>query len=190
MESNMRRILLLLMMAVLPATVLAAASPEPQNPKLRSLREQVAALQLDHALNLSQQQARALLPVLQAAKAQIQAFQGQRAAAEPALTSALTQAVADLKATGAISPATAQAVNAARPSPQALRDGLRQTWQQARQVLTADQLTALRGAQLGVPRDDAAAGAPTGHHGFARRFRVAHLVLSDAFIALAQARAG
>ncbi len=175
----------LLVAAFLPAAALAATNPETQG-----LRQQIAALQIDHALNLSQQQAQALLPLLQTAKAQVQAFQAQRTAAQPALDAALTQAVSDLKSTGTISASTAQAVEAARPSPQALRQDLRSTWQQVRQILTPAQLTALRSAQFGIPRGDDASGPHAGNHGgFARRFGMMRAVLSDSFLSLVQARA-
>lgn len=171
---------------VLPLSTMAAPSTQ-----VIALRQQVAALQLDHALNLTQQQAQALLPVLQTAKGQIQAFQAQRTASEPALVAALTQAVSDLQATGTISDATVQAVNAARTSPGTLRDNIRALRQQARQILTPDQLQALKTAQLGIPRN-ATADSREGGLGprFGRRFRLMHTVLSDAFISLVQARAG
>ncbi len=177
---------LLLASLLLPLSAMAAPSSE-----VRTLQQQIAALQIDHALNLTQQQAQALLPLLQNAKGQIQAFQARRTAAEPALVAALTQVVSDVKTTGAISDASAQAVNAARPSPGALRDDMRSVWQQVRQILTPEQLQALKSTQLGVPRT----GTSTAQQGgpgprFGRRFRLVHTVLSDAFISLVQARAG
>lgn len=171
--------------AFLPAAALAATNPET-----KELRQQIVALQLDHALDLSQQQAQALLPLLQKAKAEVQAFRAQRAAARPALDAALTQAVSDLKVTGTISAATVQAVEAARPSRQALRQDLRSTWQQARQILTPDQLAALRSTQLGIARGQGDGGVAAGHRaGFAHRFRLMRAALSDAFLSLVQARA-
>jgi Tfp pilus assembly protein PilX len=174
----MRRTLWIFAAAMLPLTTLAAP-----NVQVLALHQQVAALQLDHALNLTQQQAQALLPLLQNAKAKLQA---QRSATEPALVTALAQAVSDLKATGTVSDATAQAYDAARVPPGALRQDMRSLWQQARQILTPDQLQALKTAQLGIPRS----GSPSGRrHGFARRFRLMHTALSDPFIAAVQARA-
>jgi len=165
----------------------ALAAP---NSQLAQLRQQVAALQVDHALNLTQPQAQSLLPLLQNAQTQIQAFKAQRAAAEPALATALTQAVTDLQATGTISATTAQAVNAARPSFASLRAELKSTWQQARQILTADQLQALKNVSLGVPPPASATPENPRRAGFAHRFRVMHTILSSAFISLVQARAG
>lgn len=175
----------LLVAAFLPAAALAATNPETQG-----LRQQIAALQIDHALNLSQQQAQAVLPLLQNAKAQVQAFEAQRAAAQPALDAALTQAVSDLKSTGTIAASTAKAVEAARPSMQTLRQDLRSTWQQVRQILTPAQLSALHSAQLGIPRSDGDSGSHVRDHpGFARRFGMMRAVLSDSFLSLVQARA-
>jgi hypothetical protein len=158
---------------------------------VQALRQQVAALQLDHALNLSSQQAQALLPLLQEAKAQVQSLKAQRVAAQPALETALAQAVTDLKTSGSVSAATTQAVNAARPANGAMRDSLRALFEQARQVLTPDQQQALRTAPLGIPQSATASVQPAGGHpGSGRRFRAMHVVLSDAFISLVQARAG
>lgn len=172
---------------LLPVAAIAA----PPNSQVMALQQQIAAIQIDHALNLTQQQAQALLPILQNAKAQVQSFQAQRTASEPALVAALTQAVSDLQTGGTISGATAQAVNAARTSPATLRDSMRPVWQQAKQILAPEQLQALRNTQLGVPRTgtaNAQEGGPV--HRFGRRFRLMHTLLSDAFISLVQARAG
>jgi len=165
----------------------AMAAP---NSQLAQLRQQVAALQIYHALNLTQQQAQSLLPLLQNAQSQIQAFKAERVAAEPALTAALTQAVTDLQTTGSISATTAQAVNAARPSFASLRAELKSTWQQARQILTQEQIQALKAVQLGVPPPTSTTPAQPRRAGFAHRFRVMHAVLSNAFISLVQAQAG
>ncbi len=166
----------------------AVAQP---NPDIQALRQQIVALQLDHALNLTQPQAQALLQLLQDARSQVDAAKTQRAASQPALIAALEQAVTDLKTTGAISASTTQAIVAARGTPSAMRGNLRAVWQQARALLTPGQLEALETTQLGIsspPRqDDAHRGRS---HAFARRFQVVHAALSDAFLALVQARAG
>jgi len=166
----------------------AMAAPDSQ---LAMLRQQVVALQVDHALNLSPQQAKALLPLLESAKAEVAAYKASLTAAQPALAAALTQAVADLKANGQVSAATAQAVQQARPAPGTLHADLRSDWQQARQILTPDQIQALKATTLGIPPAASSAAGPGGHRGrFARRPRWMHAFLSDAFIALVQARAG
>ena len=172
-----------------PAGALAA----PASP-VQALHQQIAALQLDHALNLTRPQAQALLPLLQDARSKVQTWKSQRASQQPALTAALQQAVSDLQAIGTVSAATAQAVQAARGgAPGTMRQDMHAFWQQAKQVLTADQLAALRTAPLGVGMKAATASAPAGQHGGGRpgrRFRVMHALLSDDFVQLVQARAG
>jgi hypothetical protein len=181
--------ILMLACALAPAAVLAAPSSQVQ-----ALRQQVAALQLDHALNLTHQQAQALLPLIQEARTKVEAFKSQLVASEPARVAALTQAVADLKATGTVADSTAQAVRNARPdTATSLRQDMKSLWQQARQVLTADQLHALRTAKLGIgqPSSKAAANAArSGGRHFARRFIVMRTLLSDDFASLVRARAG
>ena len=149
---------------------------------------------LDHALNLTQQQAQALLPEIQNAKVKVEAFKSQMAASEPARVAALTQAVADLKATGTVSDSTVEAIQAARPgSAGTLRQDMKSFWQQAKQVLTADQIQELKTVKLGVGQPSSSMAANTsergGHKPFARRF-VMRTLLSDDFVSLVQARAG
>jgi hypothetical protein len=171
----------------------AAALATPTDP-VHLLRQEVAALQIDHALDLTQQQARTLLPLLQTARERVQALRTQREAARPALVAALTQAVADLKATGAVSPSTQLAIEAARGSaPGEARQELKAIFQQARQVLTPAQVQALRSTKLGIqpPQLDEGhevAWRKDGQHP-GRRFVMMHVLLSDAFVALVQSRA-
>ena len=179
----------LLACALAPAGVLAA----PTDP-VHALRQEVAALQLDHALNLTRQQAQALLPLLQDAKAKVQAWKAQRDASEPAIAAALTQAVADLKATGTVSDTTVQAARSARGgTPGAMRQDMASFWQGAKQILTAEQLQGLGSARLGIhpatPATDATWAPGNGGHRPGGRFRVMHALLSDPFLALVQARA-
>ena len=186
----LRSRILMLACALLPVGALAAPTDQ-----VHALRQEVAALQLDHALNLTQQQAQALLPLLQDAQGKVQALKAQRASSQPALVAALTQAVNDLQASGTISDATLEAVKAARGgSPGALRQDMASFWQQARQILTADQLHALKATKLGIhPAASGAGGNPGSHggaHRFARRIRVMRTLLSSSFIGLVQARAG
>ncbi|HVO18740.1 MAG TPA: hypothetical protein VMU15_05760 [Anaeromyxobacter sp.] len=181
--------ILMLACALVPAGALAA--PDPQ---VLALRQQIAALQLDHALGLSPQQAQALLPQMQAAKAEVAAWRSQMTATQPARVAALTQAVADLKSAGVVSTATLQELQAARPAaPGTLRQDMRSFWQQARQVLSSGQLQALRSVNLGVgaqaaPSPSSSTGGGPRRH--LRRFRVMRTLLSDDFVALVQARAG
>jgi len=175
--------------ALLPASALAAPTSQ-----VVALRKQIAALQLDHALNLTRVQAQALLPQIQDAKARVEALESQMAASEPARVAALTQAVADLKATGTLSDSTVQALQAARPSSAGtLRQDMKSFWQQARQVLTNGQLQELKTVRLGVGQPSSGVGPSTtgrdGYRHFARRFFVLRTFLSDEFVSLLQARA-
>jgi hypothetical protein len=118
---------------------------------VRALRQEIAALQMHHALKLSQQQAQALLPVLADAKSQVEAVRARRVAAAPALAAALTQAVDDLVLNEAISDATRKAVEAAQGrSAGMLRRGLEPFWQAAKRVLTTEQLATLKTPKPGV----------------------------------------
>ncbi len=187
----LRSRLIVLACALVPAGALAAPAGQVQ-----VLRQQVAALQLDHTLNLTQAQAQRLLPLLQDMKGKVAALKAQRTSAEPALATALTQAIADLKANGTVSDATVQAVQAARVgSPGALRQDMASFWQQAQQVLTAEQLQALKTGKLGIGRPAVANAGASSKHGngrqhFGRHFRVMHTLVSDDFVSLVQARAG
>jgi len=183
--------MLILTCALLPASALAQ-TPNP----VRALRQQIEALQVDHALNLSPQQAQALLPLLQDLKAKVTALKAQRASSQPALVAALTQAVADLKANGAVSPSTSQAVQAARGNGfGTLRQDVAAFWQQAKPIFTAEQLQALKTVKLGAGVVLApATGGPSaqghGHRHFARRVAIMRTLLSDDFVTLVETRAG
>jgi len=179
--------ILALACALVPAAAMAA--PDAQ---VLALRQQIAALQLDHALSLTGQQAQALLPQLQSAKAEVEAVKSQMAASQPARVAALTQAVADLKATGAVSATTVEQLQAARPaSLGTIRQQMKTFWQEAKQVFTADQLKALQTVHFGVGAPSpSATGTGQGPRRHLKRFRVMRTLLSDDFIALVQARAG
>ncbi len=184
----LRSRMMLFALMLLPAGALAAPTDQ-----VRALRQEVAALQLDHALNLTQPQAQALLPLLRDAKSKVEALKVQREASQPAVAAALAQAVADLKATGTVSEATALAMKAARGGAfGALHQDMASFWQGARQVLTPEQIQALRSARLGIRPAAPAAGVTRagGDRHPGRRFRVMHALLSDPFVALVQARAG
>lgn len=179
----MRYLHFVILAAAVPALTLAVPTSE-----VRSLQQQVAALQLDHALNLTQPQAQALLPLLQSTKTQLQALKTQWTSSEPALVAALTQAVSDLKASGTVSASTVQAVQAARGGISGtFRQDLKSFWQQVKQIFTVSQLETLKTTPLGVVQP---LGSGSGHKHFARRVRVTRTLLSDSFVSLVQARAG
>jgi hypothetical protein len=180
---------------VLAAALFPVAALGVPTDRIQVVRQEVAALQIDHTLNLTQQQAKTLLPILQEAQGRVQALKAQRAAAEPAVVAALTQAVADLKANGTVSFSTLQAMQAARGgSHGAARQDLQALFQQAKQVLTAAQVEALKSANIGVLTMAPNIGPnpawrKEGRHPGARFFMMRAL-LSDPFVALVQARAG
>jgi hypothetical protein len=180
----MRRKLAVLASLLLPLSALA----EPDR-AARDLRRQVMALQVDHALRLSKDQAKAMLPLLENAKTEIQAYEELRVAAEPALVDGLTRAVHDLKSSGAISDSTAETLIAAVPSTEPLRADLRSTWDKVKAILTPGQLNALDTVKLGIPPTGATSSGPTSRDiGFAQRDRLVRAVLSEPFIALVQER--
>lgn len=190
-KTTMLRTRLAVLACLLVPSISLAASTDAD--PLHSLRQQVAALQLDHALNLTQAQAKALLPLLQDAQSKVKAAKAQWTASQPAMVAAFTQAVADLKANGAVSDATLQAAQAARGTGAGtLRQDMKAIWQQAKQILSADQVQTLKTVKLGLgrPAPAADAGKPAGGHGPGRRFHLMHAFLSDSFVSLVQARAG
>ena len=181
-------------------------SPRPQGEVRRSasgraqllerLAEQfdeVGAIRIDHALNLSTDQARSLLPIIQSAAAVVQRLRGQREVATPALVEALTRARRELKAAGAVSDATRQQLQAAHG--QAMDrarqqlDGLRQ---QMVATLSPDQDQALRSTSRGsgpAGRVSSSVGEDVHRGGPFREHALLRSLISDTFLALLWARA-
>jgi hypothetical protein len=190
-----------LLAAALAIAPQARAAPAPE--EVRALRQEIAALQVDRALNLTPAQARALLPLLQDAAARLKAARAQREAASPALVEALRRARDELRSTGSVSDATRKALAEARgprPFPREQLQGLRA---QVRAILSPEQATALAAADLWIapPGGPDALGGGAGHdrasgeegkrgRGPMRRILVARTLVSDPFLALLQARAG
>ncbi len=187
----------LLLLAASPA----AARPVAPSPEVQALREEIAALQVDRALSLTPDQARAILPVLRQAAAQVQAFRARVESPDPALVAALTRARDELRAGGAISEGTQQAIRDARRS--GVADGrgeARALRKQALDILTPAQQEALKSVRLGAgpgfpggvrdgsDRDDAALGAGPGRGG-GRRLMMLGVLTSDPFLSLVEARA-
>jgi hypothetical protein len=174
-------------LALLPAVALAAPSAQA-----KALHQQIAALELDRTLNLTTQQAQVVLPKIQDMRAKVQSMKSQMASSEPARIAALTQAVADLKSSGAISDSTAAALKAARPTTLGTeRQDLKSILQQIKAVLTPDQIQAVKTMRLGVAAPVPGDAPMSGHRagGMAKRMRMLHALLSDDFLALVQARA-
>ena len=169
--------------AVLLAALPLAARADPAS-ELRAIRQELVALELDRALDLSPDQARALLPILQSAAADQAA---RRATAQAALLSAMTRARDELRSEGAVSDRARQALATAREAAwggvllkaQALR-------QQVAQILRRD--------QVGVMRRALAEAQKTGRASWrkgtsASTQLVVRALTSEAFLALLQARA-
>jgi hypothetical protein len=189
----------LLLAAALPAH----ARPAAPSPEVAALREEIGALQVDRALALTPEQARALLPILRKAAEGAKALRARIESPDPALVAALTRARDELRAGGEISDATRQAIRDAQRAGIAGRRGEFQSLRkEALAVLTPAQVQALRHVRLGAgpgfptepgfgPEGDAPAagkgrGAVAG--GF-RRLVIARILTSDAFLALLEARA-
>jgi hypothetical protein len=201
MKTRIAAVALLLLLAS-PAS--AASGPFAPSPEVKALRLEIAALQLDRALALTPDQARALLPILQQAAGQVQAVRARAEAAQPALVAALTRARDELREGGAISPATQQAIREARGGVMAGagREG-KTLRQQALAILTPAQLQAMRTVKLGAgpgfpgagsdhpaaPRDDQGAPGAGPGRGALRRVVMLGVVTSDPFLALVAARA-
>jgi hypothetical protein len=183
----MRLKALLFVLGSLPGFA-AFAAPDPT---ILALRQEIAALRIDHALNLTRDQAVALLPILRDAASQAKARRDAFERAKPALVAALTQARDELRSSGSISDSTRQALSAARGSWKGDAPRLRT---QLGQILTPDQLAALRamrpGAAQAQPGDGATGGRARGRHGLARRFLAYRALTSEPFLALVQSRAG
>jgi hypothetical protein len=189
----------LLLAAALPAH----ARPVAPSPEVAALREEIGALQIDRALALTPEQARALLPILRKAADGAKALRARVETPDPALVAALTRARDELRAGGEISDATRQAIRDAQRSGMAGRreafQGLRK---EALAVLTPAQVQALRSVRLGAgpgfhgapglgPDGDAPEGGrgPGAMAGGVRRLALARVLTSDAFLGLLEARA-
>jgi hypothetical protein len=192
----------LLVSTLLAAAIPALAAPAPE--EVRALREEIAALQVDRALNLTPTQARSLLPALQDASARWKAARAQDEGSNPALVAALRRARDELRASGSVSDAARQAVADARGPRPHLREQLQGLRTQLQAVLSPEQMKALGSTPLwiGPPADPEAHGAPAGGmrglaagkgpggRGPGRRLLVARTLVSDPFLVLVQARAG
>ena len=182
--------------AALAALLLASALPAQARPfsppdEVVALRTEIAALQLDRALALTPDQARALLPLLQKGAADAQAIRARMETADPALVAALTRARDELRSGSPVSEATRQAIAAARKGEfGAARGELRSLRKQSLAILTPAQVEALRTVQLGAGPEMHAESPAAGHgRGPGRRLVMGRVLTSDAFLALVRARA-
>ena len=185
----------------LAALLLALALPASAQPftppaEVVALRTEVAALELDRALALTPEQARALLPLLQKGAADAKAIRTRMETADPALVAALTRARDELRAGSAVSEASRQAIAAARQGEVgATRGEFQALRKQALAILTPAQVESMKTVRLGAGPMGAGPGMPDGAPGRGRghspwrRMVMARVVTSDAFLALVQARA-
>lgn len=177
------------------AAIPAAARPFTPSPEVAALRAEIAALQVDRALALTPDQARALLPVLQQAATQVQAARSRAEASQPALVAALTKARDELRAGGTVAPETQQAIRQARGAAwEAARGEGQAIRKQVLAILTPAQVAALGSVRLGAapgfpgkPGGDAAAGRPG--RGILRRMILVGVLTSDPFLSLVASRA-
>jgi hypothetical protein len=187
----------LLLLAAAPAF----ARPLAPSPEVAALRGEIAALQVDRALALTPDQARALLPVLRQAATQVQAFRASIESPDPALVAALTRARDELRAGGAISDATLQALRDAHQARMGARRGEGQALRkQALAILTPSQLQALKTVRLGpgpgFSGQPGGPGGPGGDEGLpgagpargGRRLILLGVLTSDPFLSLVEAR--
>jgi hypothetical protein len=175
-----RRILAALV-AFLPLAAVALPSDAT-----REMGQEIVAIKVDRALGVSQAQAQALLPLLQAGAASLASL---RAANQAAQLAAMTKARDELVASGTVSDATKQELAAARRSS---RSGIAQAAQalrqQVEQILTPAQIQAARQSLVRTTsavsdgRGPGRRGAGQGHLVFA--------LTASPFLKLLQARAG
>ena len=171
----------------------ASARPFAPNPEVAALREEIAALQVDHALDLTQAQARALLPLLQQAATQVEAARARMEGPNPALVAALTQARDELRAGGSVSASTQKAIRDARRAAMPAGRGEAQAIRkQALAILTSAQVRALQSVKLGAGTGrggpDADRGAGMGRGGGMRRLVMLGVLTSPRFLSLLEAR--
>jgi hypothetical protein len=144
--------------ALLALAALPARGATPQE-EVHALRQEIAALQVDRALNLTPAKARELLPILEEGAARAREARAAREAAAPSLVAALARARDDLRATGSVSDATRQAIAAARGPAASLRPEFEALRARVRAVLSPEQLQALKTAPLWIGRGPGAGAA-------------------------------
>jgi hypothetical protein len=139
-----------LLLAILPFSS-AMAATDASSPDVHGVQQEIAAIQLDRALNLTHAQAVTLLPILKDAASKAAAQKAAFESAKPQLLTALTQARDELRSSGTISDATKQALAAAHPAPQpGTMAAMKDLRAKIDQVLTPAQQQALQTTQLGV----------------------------------------
>ena len=142
-----RALLLTAAIALLPGAVRAEPGFDRQpDPEVQKLRQEIGALKLDHALAPTRDQARALLPLLKEAQQAAEQLRADADKRRPAMLKALTAVRDDLRRTGVVSDASANALKDARSdlNLKQTRERLKELRQKARSILTVEQFEKLK----------------------------------------------
>jgi hypothetical protein len=170
----------------LPALALAS----PPKDEVMALHQEIAALKLDRALNLTQAQARALLPLLRERAAAFEQMKAQREQNRPAMIAALTRARDELRSTGAISSQTEELLRQTRGEPPHAQ--MKQFREKVMQVLTPEQLEAAKNLRLEAlaarPEPGGFGGREHEEH-FGKMGLLHHVAFSETFVGLVESRA-
>lgn len=205
-----------LLAALVAAVALPAnAAPASVDPRVAAeiaeLQRTVSARKADKALALTRDQARALLPLLEAASKQHEAIEASRAAAAPEVLAALQRLDREL-AKGEPSAEARDALKAAREKarpPAEAREAFRALGDKLRTTLTMEQLQGLRsalkpggkgaspgdrrgrgkGGGRGPDGDDDELGGPGGPGAGMKMKRAMRVLASPTFVELVRARA-
>jgi hypothetical protein len=207
-----------------PTLALAVPPPMPEclskeEAQLVTLHREIAAAKLDKVLNLSRDQAKALVPVIQDAVAFMEQVKAEHEKRAPALAKALTQVRDDVRRDGVASAASSKALKDARgeANMESVRLKLKSLRDKAREILTPEQrerlaqfdprpLGGMEGPGEGEPPpagepDEAAGPGAPGHHRMGHEGKgprhdhrgigheLVRVVSSQEFLSLLQARA-
>jgi hypothetical protein len=193
--------------ALLATTLLlsapAAFAGHGEGGEIMKLHEEIAALKLDHALNLTRDQARTLLPMLKERQAAQEQKRLAHEQAKPAMIATLTKARDELKATGTVSDGTQKALDAAHGQAFAqMREDGQRFHQQVKALLTPQQIDAVKALRFGpgpgafehagMGPAGGFGGGEEGAHPMQKMMKgmvLHHMATSPAFIALVEARA-
>ena len=197
----MKHLSLLLAALLIPSAALAAP-PKTTGPdaELHKLRAEIAAAKLDQLLNLTKDQAKALLPVLKEGLQVREQLKAEHERRHPEIVKALTAVRDDILKNGAVSEANRKGLQDARGDT-ALKDArekAKSLHQKARDILTPEQRERMREFDprpLGGEGREGFGGDEMegrgGHHkGMGPKFHKVLKVASSAeFVALVEARA-
>ncbi|HCF57572.1 MAG TPA: hypothetical protein DFS52_06215 [Myxococcales bacterium] len=159
------KLLFALLLITAPAATFAAGRGDCQcgaDAALEQVRHEIAAARLDKLLSLSDEQARALAPLIREAQQLKEQFRAEHDRRRPAITRALIQVRDDIRRDGVASESSAKVLRQARGELDTakMRERMRELREQVATVLTSDQKQRLRQFDprplAGVSRDGAA----------------------------------